>query len=74
MHAIRVTSERQDKREPFFSSFIDAIEASRKKTLEWFNKEVGTANEETSIPESLFPSEDYSDHKSPRAPKQTFGF
>lgn len=55
--------ERRDKRGPYLSSFIDAIENFRKKAVQWFYEETSITNAEIGILERLFPFEDYTDYK-----------
>jgi len=60
----QIIRERHSKREPFMSSFADALENVVKRTKEWFNEEVDLAKEELDILEELFPDEDFGDDKS----------
>jgi len=59
-----IIRERQSKREPFISSFGDALENIAKRAREWFNEEADLAEEELEILKELFPDEDFSDDKS----------
>lgn len=56
--------ERQNKREPFMSSFADALKGVVDKTREWFNEEVALAKKELEALEGLVPFEDFSSDRS----------
>jgi len=51
--------ERQSKREPFLSSFADALEGIVKKAREWFNEEAKLANRQIGILEQILPNESF---------------
>ena len=55
--------ERKNKREPFLSSFADALENVVKKAREWFNEESKLASREIGILEELLPNQSFSEEK-----------
>jgi hypothetical protein len=55
--------ERQSKREPFLSSFADALESVVKKAREWFNEEARLANRQIGILEQVLPNESFAEEK-----------
>ena len=59
-----IMRERSNKREPFLSSFADALKNVVDKTREWFNEEVNLAERELGTLEELVPSEDFSGDRS----------
>jgi len=58
-----IVKERQNKREPFLSSFADALEDVVKKARVWFNEESKLASREIGILEQLSPSQSFSEEK-----------
>jgi len=58
-----VIKERKDKREPFLSSFADALENVVKKSKEWFNLESKLASREVAILEELLPDQSFAEEK-----------
>ena len=55
--------ERKNKREPFLSSFADALEGTVKKARDWFNEEVKIANRQICILEQIMPNDELEDEK-----------
>lgn len=59
-----IMRERRNKREPFLSSFADALKNVVDRTREWFNEETNLAEREIGILEEVVPLEDFSSDKS----------
>jgi len=55
--------ERQSKREPFLSSFADALESIVRKAREWFNEEAKLASRQIGILEQILPNESFEEEK-----------
>jgi len=58
-----VIQERRNKREPFLSSFADALESVVKKAKEWFELESKLASREVAILEELLPEQGFVQEK-----------
>lgn len=55
--------ERQSKREPFLSSFADALDSVVKKAKEWFNEEAKLASRQIGILEQILPNESFEEER-----------
>ena len=58
-----IIKERRNKREPFLSSFADALENVVKKAEYWFNEETELAGREIGILEELLPDQSFEEKK-----------
>ncbi len=59
----KTIQERKNKREPFLSSFADALVSIVQKIREWFDSECELASREISILEQLNPDEEFDEEK-----------